>query len=294
MSDNPDYQSGYRGQQYHHGMDRAAYESGKNQKELESTLGGGQKTEVNGAAFTLILIAPLIWMVYPFLGVTVMAIPLGVCALLTALKLHQFAVMIIGFVLMVFAFFPGMMIESKASQFTVYRWIRGLLRIVLSFVMTVVFASGKSLDDRYFKISKAEPGAIVLGFFIAVMVYLIFQRLDMIYFPALKEIQKMHEKLARGERPTRPLLKRMFFGFCWFIPIMMLLNLGINIGVRGAMESASQRAAFYAQYTGIIFGVNAAIWYALCFFGKLPGTGKYMFNALHEEDLRQMDVQGKA
>lgn len=292
MSDNQDYRAGYRGGQFHHGMDRIAYDEGKAQKDLENTLSGagGQKTEVNGVAFTLILIAPLIWMVYPFLGVTILAIPLTVCAILTALKIHQFAVLLVGFVLMVFAFFPGMTLEAKASQFSVYRWIRGVLRIVLSFGATVIFGSGADLHDRYFTLSKAQPGAIVGGFFVAVMAYLTFQRLDLLYFPALKEIKKMQEKLARGERPTRPLLKRMFFGFCWFIPVVMVLNLFINIGARVFIEDNAGRADFYARFNDLILGVNAVIWYLLCLTGKLPGTGKYMFIQRHEEDLKQIQI----
>lgn len=280
-----DYQTGYRGGQYHHGMDRSEYTRGKDQKDLENTLGGGgQKTEVSGVAFTLLLIAPMIWMVYPVLGFTLLAI-FAACVGLFGMVLHwQVAGFIIGTILCVASFFWGMKLEYKVSQFTAYRWIRGILRIVLAFMFTVVFASGKDMHDR-FMLSQAQPGAIVLGFFVAVMVYLIMQRLDLLYFPARAEIKKMKEQIARGERPKRPILKRLFFGFCWFIPAMMILNLIVNIVVRLMMEEPSQRQTFYGQYNVLITSINAGIWYVLCLLGILPGTGKYMLTKEQVEAL---------
>lgn len=283
-----DYETGYRGHQFHHGMDRAEYERGKAQKELIDTLGGaGKKTEVDGVTFTLLLVAPLIWMVYPVLGFTLIGVCAAVVFIANLLPIHGAIKFLIGVIVCVMSFFWGAVLEAKVSQVTVYRWIRGVLRIIFAFGATVVFGSGADLHDRHFT---PQPGAIVGGFFVAVIAYLAFQRMDLIYFPAKAEIKKMQEKLARGERPTRPLLKRMFFGACWLIPVVMVLNLVVNIGARMAMQDAVRRQDFYDDFNAIIFCGNAVIWYALCFTGKLPGTGKYMFNQRHEEDLRQMEV----
>lgn len=38
MSDNKDYQAGYRGDQFHHGMGRSEYERGKGQKKMVAQL----------------------------------------------------------------------------------------------------------------------------------------------------------------------------------------------------------------------------------------------------------------
>lgn len=72
MSDQ-DFNSGYRGNQFHHGMDRTEYERGKSQKDLENTLPGNQKVEVPGVAYTLILVSPFLFTVYPVLGFTILA-----------------------------------------------------------------------------------------------------------------------------------------------------------------------------------------------------------------------------
>lgn len=291
MSDNQDYQAGYRGGQFHHGMDRAEYERGKGQKDLEDTLGGGNRpVEVPGVAFTLLLIFPLIWTVYPVLGVTILIVPSVIMMVFLAFKQQMWGILF-AFVLGVFSFFPGMKLEAKASQFTVYRWVRGILRIVFSFGAIVIFGSGSDLHDRYFTLSKAQPGALVGGFLGSVIVYLIFQRLDLIYFPALKEIKKMQEQLARGERPARPLLKRMFFGFCWFIPVMVVLSIIVGIALRCCMDGESARQTFIQKYGPITGGINVLIWYLLCLTGKLPGTGKFMFIQRHEEDLRNIDTK---
>lgn len=284
--DSQDYNAGYRGHQFHHGMDRGEYERGKGQKELEDTLGGAGRaaTPVDGVSFTLLLVAPFIWMVYPVLGVTIMVAPAIVVLICLALKMQGLWPFFFAFILGVLSFFPGMQFEGRASQFVVYRWIRGILRIVFSFVAITGLIAGKHTHS----FNDIPPGAYVGGFFGAVIAYLTFQRLDLIYFRATAEIKKMQEQLARGERPQRPILKRLFFGFCWFIPVMMILNLIINVGARLGIEDNIERKEFYEHYGAIIFGVNAVIWYALCFLGKLPGTGKYMFNARHEEDLKSL------
>jgi hypothetical protein len=284
MSEN-DYQTGYRGGQFHHGMDRAEYDRGRGQKELEDTLGGaGQKTPVNGVAFTLLFIAPFIWMVYPILGFTILAVFAGFVFLFRALHVAPQWGFLIAVIPCIMSFFWGMMLEAKASQVTVYRWIRGILRVLFSFVgITALSAGGKSAT-----FSDIQPAGFVGGFFGTVIIYLIFQRMDLIYFPALAEIKKMQEKLARGERPTRPLLKRMFFGFCWFIPLVMVLNLFINIGARLGIEDNMARQGFYDHYNTPILIVNSVIWYVLCLIGKLPGTGKYLFIERHENDIRKM------
>jgi hypothetical protein len=107
------------------------------------------------------------------------------------------------------------------------------------------------------------------------------------YFPAQAEIRKMQEQLKKGKRPSRPLAKRMFFGFCWFVPVMVILTLIAGIVLRLFMEVPADRKAFTAQYGAIIGGINIIIWYLLCLIGKLPGTGKYMFSKEREENMSQ-------
>lgn len=285
MSDNPDYTSGYRGDQFHHGMDRNEYERGRSQKELIETLGGGnKKIEVDGPTFGLILASPFVWMVYPVMGFTMMGVVAGLVLLAKISPIHPAVEFLIAIFPAVMSFFWGMKLEGMVSQFTVYRWIRGILRIVFSFGLIAGLAAGKDVQS----FNDIPAGALVGGFFGAVIAYLTFQRLDLIYFRSNKEIKKFKEQLAKGERPKRPMLKRLFFGFCWFIPVMVVLTLIVAIVLRTFLGHVDGREAFTKQYGPMVGGINVVIWYLLCLTGKLPGTGKYMFNERHEEDIRQL------
>ncbi|MBL8012834.1 MAG: hypothetical protein JNN05_03205, partial [Candidatus Omnitrophica bacterium] len=245
MSDNQDYQAGYRGNQFHHGMDRAAYESGKSQKETEDAVArmapGGQPVVVDGVSFTLLLVAPFIWMVYPVLGVTILAAPAVVVLICLSLNIQGLWAFLIAFILGVVSFFPGMSFEARVSQFAIYRWIRGVLRILFSFVAVSALAASKHHPRSF---SDIPADAMAWGFFGAVIAYLIFQRMDLIYFRSHKEIKKFQQQLAKGERPIRPMAKRLFFGFCWFIPVMIVLSLVVGLGLRMLTDEPSQREAF--------------------------------------------------
>ncbi len=286
-----DYESGYRGNQFHHGMDRAEYERGQAQKQLHDDLGkmasGGveRKTEVPAVAFTLLLVAPFIWMVYPVLGVTIMVVPIVVVAIFTALKLMEWGYLL-AFILGVCAFFPGMQFEHKISQFTVYRVIRGILRIIFAFVFGVAVCAGKGMHSGMGP-GDLPPGAWVGGFFIAVIAYLIFQRLDIIYFPSQKEMKKMTEKILKGDRITRPLGKRLLWGFCWLIPTVVILALLEMIAIRLFMNVTEGRELF-ERIRPVLACINFVIWYLLCLFGRLPGTSKNRYTEKQEQDIKEI------
>lgn len=290
--DDKDYNAGYRGEQFHHGMDRATYEKGKADKEnldaIGRMAGGGQKVEINGVAFTLLLIAPMIWMIYPALGLTLWAVAAGCYFLFTALHVPMHWGFILGFILCVLSFILGLILEQKASQSSVYRWFRVLVRIGAPLIFVMVGVTGDTPSDFKFFIREIEPIALVGGFFLAVVAYLIYQRLDLIYFPAKDKIKKLQEQLNKGERPKRSMGKRLFYGFCWFVPVMVVLTIIFYIVIRCTVDSPSEQLAVRQQYGPIVGPVNAAVWYLLCLLGKLPGTGKYMFSKEHEEDLKNI------
>jgi hypothetical protein len=79
------------------------------------------KTEVPGVAYTLILVAPFIWMVYPILGFTILAVVGGTVMLCRALHVPGHWGIILGSIPCFMSFFWGMAIENKMSQVTVYR-----------------------------------------------------------------------------------------------------------------------------------------------------------------------------
>lgn len=277
MSDQ-DFNAGLSGKPFQPGMSLADYDRGV-------ALRLGPKVEVPGVAYTLLLIAPMIWMVYPLLGVTIMIVPAVIIAIFSAFKQLGWG-LFLALILGVASFFPGMKLEAKASQLTVYRWIRGILRILLP---SLGIAGAAASKNGHFDFNSIPPEAIVGGFFGSVIIYLIFQRLDLIYFPAHKEIKKLQDKLAKGERPQRPMIKRVFFGFCWLIPTVVILAVLEMIAIRSFMNVTEGRELFN-QIRPILACVNFVIWLILFMIGKLPGTGKYMFNKRHEEDLRQMQT----
>ena len=94
----------------------------------------------------------------------------------------------------------------------------------------MVLASNGFRDGVVF--NEVEPGGLGGGFFFALIIFLVFQRLDLIYFPAKAEIRKMQEQLKKGQRPTRPPLKRLFFGACWLLPVVGLCQIALWIGAR--------------------------------------------------------------
>lgn len=295
MNDNKDYQAGYRGDQFHHGMDRATYDAGKAAKEnldaIGRMAGGGEKTEIPGVAFTLILIAPMIWMVYPALGMTIWA-AVAACYLLLihVLNMPSHWAVLLGFILCVMSFVPGMVLEQKASQAPLYRGFRALVRIGAPLIFFVIGVSGRGPSDMQIVIKDTEPGAIGAWLCIAVIAYFIYQRLDLLYFPARDKIRKLQEKINKGERPTRSMGKRMAYGLCWFVPVMVVLTVIYYIVIRCTVESPSEQITVSKKYGPIVGPINAAVWYLLCLLGVLPGTGKYMFSKTREERLMQIET----
>lgn len=278
-----DFNAGLSGKPFQPGMSLADYDRGV-------ALRLGPKVEVSGIAFTLLMIAPMIWMIYPALGLTLWAVAAGCYFLFNALHVPMHWGFILGFILCVLSFLLGLILEKRASQAVFYRWFRGLVRIGAPLIFVFVGVKGDDVNDFQFFIKGIEPIELVGGFFIGVIAYLIYQRLDLIYFPAKDKIRKLQEKINKGERPKRSMGKRMFYGFCWFVPVMVVLTVIFYIIIRCTVDSPSEQLAVRQQYGPIVGPINAAIWYLLCLMGRLPGTGKYLFSKEHEQDLQQIDT----
>jgi hypothetical protein len=285
-----DYKAGYRGDQFHHGMDRVEYERGMAQRENEDAIGkmagGGRPVEVPGVAFTLILIAPLMFMIYPVVGLTIWAV-FGACLFIFYLMNNAIWGFVVGFILSVLSFYPGMILERKASQFTVYRWFRNFMRFGVPAMFALVGVQGNDPSDMQFYLRAMEPSAITAGICVGVIAMFIYPRLDLLYFPALAEIQKVQKTLEKGERPRRSMLKRVFFGFCWLVPAVVVLTVIEGVAIRLFMNAIDGRELF-ERLRPVFAAANIAIWFVLFLLGKLPGTGKYMFSQQREADLMQM------
>ncbi len=105
-------------------------------------------------------------------------------------------------------------------------------------------------------------------------------------------IYKTPEALEPSESDSRPIKRglsaRFMFSVLWFFPIFILV-VGVIGGVVGLMYSSPEGNTYTDGYEAgkqagaqlmIEYGlcvrlVGVAIWAALCFFGKLPGTSKF-------------------
>jgi hypothetical protein len=81
-------------------------------------------------------------------------------------------------------------------------------------------------------------------------------------------------------------VKRIAISLLWFIPIAMVVGAAVGMFVggfagstvtgfnEGAAAGANATKSFMQQYGQIVFFGEVIIWFVLCFFGILPGTGK--------------------
>ncbi|MBP9854943.1 MAG: hypothetical protein KBD53_08760 [Candidatus Omnitrophica bacterium] len=237
--------------------------------------------------YTLILIIPVLWIVYPIVGFLIWGVVIGIVFLFRTLHVPAMWAVILGFIPFIMSFFWGMVLEKIASQNVIYRWIRTILRVFLFFVF-ILLLSGKDAPNADPETLKfATPEAIILAFFMTVLFHLLFQKLDRIYFPVTAEMKRLTDLIQKGERPQRKLLKRLFYGFIWFVPMMMICKFAVWIMVNQLLKDADVKV-FYEHYGRLTDLFNFGIWYLLCLLGRLPGTGKYLFSQKSEEFVRRI------
>jgi Na+-driven multidrug efflux pump len=87
-------------------------------------------------------------------------------------------------------------------------------------------------------------------------------------------------------KDKKNLVKRILISFVWFIPVCMLVGgiVGMFVGgfassntsgfQEGHSTGRNAMKEFMHQYGQIVFLGDVVIWFLLCFFGILPGTGK--------------------
>lgn len=268
-----DYKAGLGGAEWSPGMNREDYEAGVSKRNFGKTIfSDWPKVEVPGVAYTLIIASPLLPFVYPVLGVAVNGTFIGMALVASRLPGIGTWVLLIGFLAGVVAFFPGLWLEAQASQATLYRMARTTWRLLAPVGVAIL----AHVDETGFHFRPNASGQTVgSGVFIGLVVHFVCSLLDRLYFPVKAQVLKQREQLAKGIRPTRPLMKRMIYGLLWVIPIVLLINVAVMIGVRSVTGDYSVYEAFRASYATIINAAGAAVWYLLCLLGILPGTGKH-------------------
>lgn len=295
MSEN-DYQTGYRGGQYHHGMDRGEYERGQGQKDLENTLSGGggggsASSKSSGTALGLILMAPFMFIVYPAGGILFLGTLGSFVYVMNWFNVHDFTVMMSTIALGFGTIFLGLWVERKVTQFGIYRALRLGWRIIIAngLLMKCVLVGGTNSKgvfemDLAIKNANTISGAMLgAGVTIAVAFWLI-SRADRIYFPVDSQLAKEAElEKVRAAAPVKPKgkMKRFMSCLAWFIPVALGAHLIIRFAIDAYFGSTQSdpdieglRRAFYHKNLIFIYIADVAAWFLLSITGLLPGTGK--------------------
>src|SRR5262245_59745335 len=101
------YDDGLEGRPFDGFGDLKEYNRGaRDRKEAEDALiPAPQKVEVSGVAYTIILMAPFLYLVYPVLGFTILGVVVGVVLLFSYTPLPIALEIVVGLVLGVMSFF---------------------------------------------------------------------------------------------------------------------------------------------------------------------------------------------
>jgi hypothetical protein len=268
-------------------MDWKSYEDGKlgippgPNTDMDSYMagkqGGEMKTGVPGVAFTILIMAPFLFLVYPVLGLSLLAITLAALAAVAWAPIPMVLKAVAGLILYVAAFFPAYKVERKASQIAPYRMLRKWFRLFNAFVATVLMRSGAAFSGSgidKFDFNKAPPDTLFFGIAVAILVHFVFRTLDRLYFPVHAEVRKIRDMAAKGIPLQRRSRTRLWYSLLWVVPFVAILNLIIRGFVSGVTDSPQERVAFYQQYSVFVYGIDFLAWFTCCAVGILPGTGK--------------------
>ena len=264
-----DVHAGLAGKPFQQGMSYEDYDRGVRMRL-------GEKVEVPGVAYTLILASPLLLITHPVLGLACNG-GFALAALLASWAGAKTAALLIGFLVGIAAFFPGLWLEARASQVSLYRIARTGWRIVAPVGPAILV----HFDDAGFRfrpdaLSQASGEMVGAGILTGLVIHFVCSLLDQLYFPVKAHVLEQRDQLAKGIRPARPLIKRLACGALWIIPIYILCKVAIMIGVRVVVEDVRSVEAFNASYSAIVYVVSGVVWSLLCLFGILPGTSKHV------------------
>lgn len=267
------------------GRYKPGWEGGESNASVSEPVVPVPKVEVDGAAFTLLLMSPLLFTVYPVWGLSLYAAvgaTLGIFSLTPytaggtpAAVGIAFATLAAGFA----AFFYGIRLEGMASQWALYRMVRMAARWVTPFLFVIWMGTRNgSLETIGQLVNRASPGTFFGGILATILAHFVFRKADQIYFPVAKEVERMQELAARGEPLKRGFGKRVIYSVLWIVPAVAICNLIVRIAIGLIMEDAA-RVAFYGRYGDFVTVASFVVWLVLSIAGILPGTGSVAISA---------------
>jgi len=299
--DRQSYEDGRTGQSIGPNTDVNAYRSGQLHTEAGTYKpgfeGGGEsqasseplvtapKVEVDGAAFTLLVTSPLLFTVFPVWGLSLYAVGGGAAWLVSLASSQSATAIVAGLIGWFAAFFFGIRLEQVASQLAIYRMVRTVGRWVTPFLVVIWMGTANgSFETMGQLVNRASPGIFCAGILASILAHFVFRKADRIYFPVTKEVAKMRELAERGESLKRGFGKRIIYSLMWIVPVLLVSNLSIRLGVGLIMDDAD-RVAFYAHYSTFVILAGVAGWLILSVAGILPGTGRV---AMSNEKLQRV------
>lgn len=184
-------------------FNQSQQESGE-KKSSDAWVSPQQKVEVDGVAFTIMLIAPILYMVYPILGSSLYA-AFGLTVLLCNIfHISMLFGITLGFFAAVAAFFWAFKWEARVSGYKLYRTLRIPWRLINVFGLVAAIVSGKM--GAFSAGRSLTPGGIVSGVIAAVIAHIVFKLLDGVYFSKYIPAPKAGTKEAIQLEAATPIL----------------------------------------------------------------------------------------
>ena len=238
---------------------------------------------VDGAGFTLLVMSPLLFTVFPVWGLSLWVTGIGVYWLVSLADLPTGFAVVTSLAATFAAFFFGIRLEQVASQFALYRIVRTLSRWITPFLFVIWMGTANgSFETMGQLVDRAKPETFLYGILASILAHFVFRMADRIYFPVAKHVARMEELAARGESLKRGFGKRVVYSLLWIFPVVAASNLTIRLVVGSIMEDVD-RVAFYVHYSNVVILASLTIWLVLSIGGILPGTGRV---AMSNEKLR--------
>jgi hypothetical protein len=190
---------------FHSGMNRDDYDAGKAIYDRKEAMAApsAPKVEVSGPGFTMVLMAPLLVVMYPVVGVLAVAgAAAGVFAVGALWPSNQMAIAIAAIVAGLATLHYGQKAEHALSRFRIYRVVRHGLRLILlgalvaQMLMTEFNNTWTTTPAEAF--NQATGGAIFSAIVAVVVMHFLFRRFDGLFFPVRDSYAIAQERKYAG------------------------------------------------------------------------------------------------
>ena len=261
------YTAGRSGGAYQAGYDSRDYQKGQADKQAEDQFFTDRvpKANVDGPTFGIMAMAPVLFLFYPVLGLTLWA-GFGLALLVGMFVPIPVALSIlIGIGLCIAAWMPGFRWEKKISQSRAYRFLRWIMRIIAPIALLVAMIAS----------NKYSGGTMFFAILLLIPFFFVCRTFDRLFFPVWAEVEKKQAMNEMGIPDKRPLLKRVFYSALWLFPYLALYGVVVGLGSLLLSEDATSAAALRQQYQPYIIVVMYGSWLLFSILGWLPGTAKH-------------------